>query len=508
MSDTPLKTNVLTDRLLRSWIRCRRKAWLDLNGDSRERLWTAHRTLQLDHQQRSFVALMPNKPEKGLEACKKGAQGVLGLRLKGNNNSGQQLEAHPPLLQRIIGTSIWGDFSYRPVIARQGRRLTREHRLTLGLYSLLLNQLQHADINEGLAVSATNNGLQVERVFIKEGLKRDLSDVLNKLNEDLDLQFPPKQTSDRRKCNLCSWRGICSTEAAEEGHLNEISGIGARRLQILQDLGIKSITDLAAFDPVNLEEELTIFGEQHSEIAMQVVAQAKAQKGKYYERITKSKALPELEKAPGVLLYDIESDPDQRDNFLHGFVSLKHRRNNTWELMRAKYHPMLMLIEHGEALAWQRIKRKLAVYPEWPILHYGETEALSLCRLASRQGASKQELDLLRKRLIDVHARLRTFWRLPLNNYGLKTVACWTGFRWKQTGADGARALLWWRKWRGINKNSSGSNNLLKWIFNYNHDDCLASWAVAEWMLKQDQCLASNCTNPKGILIETPSKPL
>ena len=33
-------------------------------------------------------------------------------------------------------------------------------------------------------------------------------------------------------------------------------------------------------------------------------------------------SLPDLAQAPGVLIYDIESDPDARDDFLHGFLRL------------------------------------------------------------------------------------------------------------------------------------------------------------------------------------------
>jgi uncharacterized protein len=51
MGATPLADNVLTDRLLRSWLRCRRKAWLDRHGDANQRRWTAHRNLLLDDQQ-------------------------------------------------------------------------------------------------------------------------------------------------------------------------------------------------------------------------------------------------------------------------------------------------------------------------------------------------------------------------------------------------------------------------------------------------------------------------
>ena len=65
MGDTPAADNALTDRLLRSWLRCRRKAWLDRHGNPAERRWTAHRNLLLDDQQRCFVALLPRKPGHG-----------------------------------------------------------------------------------------------------------------------------------------------------------------------------------------------------------------------------------------------------------------------------------------------------------------------------------------------------------------------------------------------------------------------------------------------------------
>ncbi|MED5562832.1 MAG: ribonuclease H-like domain-containing protein, partial [Cyanobacteriota bacterium] len=50
-------------------------------------------------------------------------------------------------------------------------------------------------------------------------------------------------------------------------------------------------------------------------------------------------------------------------------------------------------------------------------------------------------------------------------------------------------ALLWWRQWRGSGLQDRGSSYALRWIFDYNHDDCLATWAVAAWLLKQDSLL-------------------
>ena len=486
MGATTPAANMLTDRLLRSWLRCRRRAWLDRHGDPAERRWTAHRNLQLDDQQRCFVALLPQRPGHGRAACFAGAEGVVGLRLKGEGPDGDPLEAHPPLLRRVKGQSRWGAFAYQPVLARQGRRLTREHQLPLALFAHLLEQEQQAPVPDMLVVAGGGRRLELDRVGFSTGLRRQLSESLKKLSSDLGRESPPPLAADRRKCTLCSWRGACNAVAVAEGHLSEVSGIGAKRRDMLQQLGIDGMQDLASADPERLAERMNRFGEQHGEAAHALVAQALAQRDGRVDRLDGSAALPELANASGVLLYDIESDPDARHDFLHGFLCLPRQSDGCWDLASAKYHPLLFLAEHGEHRSWLRLQRLLTRYGQWPVLHYGETETLALRRLAQRQGASERELQALKSRLIDVHARIRRHWRLPLSSYGLKAVAAWRGFHWSQPGVDGARALLWWRQWQGRGFARRGSTHALRWIFRYNRDDCLATWAVADWLLSAD----------------------
>jgi uncharacterized protein len=258
---------------------------------------------------------------------------------------------------------------------------------------------------------------------------------------------------------------------------------------MLQELGIHGLNDLASANPERLAVQMERFGEQHGDVAGALVAQAIAQRDGLVERLDSTLALPELQRAPGVLLYDIESDPDARHDFLHGFLRLPRQSDGGWDLAAATYHPLLVLAEHGEQRSWLRLQRLLSRYEGWPILHYGETETLSLRRLAQRQGASDAQLRRLKRSLIDVHARIRSHWRLPLSSYGLKSVAAWRGFRWSQSGVDGARALLWWRHWVGEGPKRRGSRHGLAWIFRYNQDDCRATWAVAEWLQKEDDLL-------------------
>ncbi|CAI8348160.1 MAG: Uncharacterised protein [Cyanobium sp. ARS6] len=372
------------------------------------------------------------------------------------------------------------------MLARQGRRLTREHRLQLALSARLLAGVQQAPVTDGLALSGAGRYLEKDKVALGENLQRQLDEALRRLAIDLERTDPPPLASDRRKCSLCSWRGVCNAEARRVGHLSEVSGIGAKRREMLLELGIDGLNALADADPERLAEQLQQFGDQHGAVAAPLVAQARAQRNGQAEALTDSAALPELINAPGVLLYDIESDPDARDDFLHGFVCLPRDSDGRWDPQRATYHPLLMLQEQGEARCWKRIKRFLKRYEGWPVLHYGETESLALCKMAKRQGVSDVERHALRCRLVDVHARVRSHWRLPLNSYGLKTVADWLGFGWSQAGVDGARALLWWRQWRGTGPRDRGHDQALRWIFAYNRDDGLATWTVAAWMLAED----------------------
>ena len=470
----------LTDKLLRSWLRCRRKAWLDRHGPRELQRWNAHRSLALQEQLLRFQQLLPHKPSQGLQACQEGNPSVMGVRLRGPGPQGLEVEAHPTLLLRVNTPSRWGGHGYRPVLSRQGRRTTREHRLVLALWGRLLSEHQKAPVPHGLVLAGQGGRLVQERLTLTPALDGQVDDSLGRLAEDLQRPTPPALVNDRKKCTLCSWRQLCDQEAARDGHLSEVSGVGSKRRDLLMQVGIHSLRDLAEAEPSNLAAALEPHGDQHRDMALQLVAQAQVQATGQPQRLLAGDGLGELEQAPGVLIYDIESDPDTAEHFLHGFWILPKPAEGHWPEPApfgsppspGRYRPLLALAEHGEQRLWERLQALFARYPAWPVLHYGETA--------------------LQGRLVDVHLRLRQQWLLPVNSYGLKAVASWLGFRWSQPGADGARCLLRWRLWRqwyapGVPPPSGGKEKgrrELERIFLYNRDDALATWAVAYWLLQ------------------------
>ncbi len=480
------RKDLINDRLLQSWVRCRRKAWLDSHGDKSQKIWTAHKALQLDHQKKSFLAFIQKQPGIGIKACLEGKTDVFGVRVQGEIAQ-ERIKSNLVLSQKTKGKSKWGEFSYRPVITRQGKNITREHKLLLMMNGILLEKIQGFKVNKGVVICLTNNGLKINTVPLHSGLYTDLIETIHKIKKDLSHFIPPPITSNRKKCSLCSWQNFCNQEAINLGDLSEVNGIGKRRKEILNNIGVKSIKDLARENPISLQTKLNTFGEKNNiEIAHQIILQAISQVSGKKKRINTSSSLSEIKKSQGILIYDIESDPDSNHDFLHGFISIKRSKNGSFNLKNAKYHNILNLENDKQELIWKRIKRKLNQYKQWPVLHYGQTELLSIIKIAKINGASTNEIRALKNRFIDIHSCLKSHWILPTNNYSLKAIAKWLGFNWREPNADGPKALLWWRQWKCSRKTGKKYSKNLSLIFDYNRDDCLATWEIAKWILEEN----------------------
>ena len=477
------KSKPINDHLLRSWIRCRRKAWLDIYGDKQNKLWTAHSTLQLNHQIDCFHNLSQKSYGIGIQACEEGKNIAYGVRIKYPLIKNRIIKANLPILRKTSGESIWGNYAYQPILARQGKKITREHKLTLAMTGLLINNLQKFQVQKGLILHKENEVIKVEKIKLSDNINTDLIGSLLNLEKDIESRNPPPITSNRKKCTICSWRKDCDAVAIKEGRLSEVSGIGEKRELLLNKIGINNIEELAKIKHYKLKEKLEIFGTQHGDISKQIILQSQSQSTNRAIKLNPEIELNNLKKAKGLYIYDIESDPDIKHDFLHGFIRLPKNIKNEISLEKTKYSPLLNLEKNTESFLWKRITKKLSINRDYPIIHYGETEPISLLKLGLRQGADPHEIEALKKRFIDIHLLIREYWCLPVRNYGLKSIAEWIGFEWKQSNVDGARALLWWRQWKKSRKINKMYSRNLNSIFEYNRDDCIATLMIAKWLI-------------------------
>jgi len=461
---------------LKSFIRCKRKAWLDFKGKKSFEVWSPHKAIDKINQFQIFSKFCNGEIYTGLKACKNGYQGVIGLKIKGNLFQNINAEIRPQLLVKTKGISKWGPYKYLPAVYKLGHKTTKEHLFDLAFSSILLETFQESKIEKGLVISSYGNKVNVEEIYLNKKLKTKVLNVLLSLNEYLEGHIP-EITQDRKKCTICSWQKFCDEEAKENGYLTDIDGIGSKTASLLKTNGISNIHTLASYKEKQLGEKLSLFNDRKNEKASMFIKQAQAYISREPYYIPNKNDTNDLLKktCSGFYIFDIESNPDDKHDFLYGFLKINNLFTKKEDFI---YEPILNLEKNKEE-PYRQIIKLLSSQKEWSILHYGETEKIAIINIAKKLNFSFDEIDLLTSRFIDLHALIRKSWILPLKNYSLKTVSNWLGFEWMQKNVNGSKALYWW-----IQYQITDNEIFLKKIIQYNKDDCLATLQIAEYLIK------------------------
>tara|TARA_Y100000589_G_scaffold217667_1_gene205255 strand:+ start:4655 stop:6058 length:1404 start_codon:yes stop_codon:yes gene_type:complete len=465
----------LNNLLLKSYLKCKRKAWLDLNGDKELQNWSLQKSIHLINEDNNFKLFSKGELSKGREACKKGYECVLGFRINMKLNHNLRIEVNPALLVKIEGESIWGGYKYIPAISKLGKKTTTEHILDLALCSIMLEKYQNTKIENGLVISNHQNIFRIEKININKRLKNKAINTFHELKDSLTKEIP-KIAENRKKCAICSWQKFCDKEAKSRGFLTDIDGIGAKTASLLKNIGINNINQLAESDKHDLDDKLSLFQERNILRTEKFIEQSKSYITGIPTRVSQDNNLRNLfiKGNQGCYVFDIESNPDENHDFLYGFLSLENIFNNKF-----KYQPILNLNNDYKKMFLKEIFEEISINKNWPILHYGETEKISILNLAKEYNLKSVQLDDLISRFIDLHLLIRKTWILPVKNYSLKSIANWIGFNWEQENVSGSKALYWWIQYK-----STKDDTFLKKIMKYNKDDCLATLNIAKWLLE------------------------
>jgi len=180
---------------LKSFIRCKRKAWLDFKGNKSYEVWSAHKAIDKVNQYQIFSEFCNDEIYSGLKACKNGYQGVIGLKVKGNFFQNFNAEIRPQLLVKTKGKSKWGQYKYLPAVYKLGHKTTKEHLFDLAFSSIKLETFQESKIEKGLVISNFGHKVNVEEIYLNKKLRKKVLNVLLNLNECLE-GFMPEITQD------------------------------------------------------------------------------------------------------------------------------------------------------------------------------------------------------------------------------------------------------------------------------------------------------------------------
>ena len=470
---------LLTDGLLLDYRRCARRAHLNfyepLEKQPEKDFLTKLRQESAAHVKyvlENFYpdAQHPHSPEQDFITRARETEQLMeeGVEFISNGNllfedssKGITLLGSPHLLIKVVGDSIWGDWSYISINIQLGRRPKPEYKLIAGYYAYLLSKVQQKLPDHAQIILRRNN---YHRVNLSEWLPR-MEKALLECLAVLSISQEPEVFISRQHCSLCHWYTHCYYVAQRQKHLSLVPGITPSRYKSLQSLGLSTLDSLAGASTSVLEP---VFGTQvvHS---LKLQAQSLLEKRAF---IKSNYLHPLLLTAPWEFYFDIEAEPEMDLEYLLGVLLVNTK---TKEL---KYYRLLAEDPQQEALIWMQFLKVIDQFPTAPIFHYSEYEPETLKKLAHRYKSPTRLLDALLNRCVDLHRLVTRTVIMPVESYSLKSLANWLGFFWRDPGMSGDQCVCWYDDWLKTRERS-----LLDSIVRYNEDDCMATFYLKQWLL-------------------------
>lgn len=366
--------------------------------------------------------------------------------------------AKPDLLERVSGSSTFGDYYYVACDIKRSRHLKEEYCIQGSFYAEVLRAVQGVKPKQGY-IMRPEGGVEayaLEEYAIKFQLVLDgIERILHGVDE------PHFLTSD---CKQSPWFDECVALSKKADDLSRLNRVWRSEVTALNNAGIMTVAQLAEQNADLLTR--MVHGVTPERLNFLILGAQTLQSGKPLMLGTVD--FPERDDA---LIVDIEADPLRDLHYLFGVLDV-HSGGD-------EFHAFLAKKEDEERAAWEAFVAFMESRPGIPVYHYGWYEQDVFRLMAERYGAPDGFVDDLAARSVDVLERLREAVIFPLSFYALKDIAQHLGFRWRHKDASGLNSVLWYEDWL-----ATQNPEVLQDILFYNEDDVRATWFVREWAKK------------------------
>jgi len=363
----------------------------------------------------------------------------------------------PDFIERTNTPSDLGPFSYRPVDVKIATRAKPEHVAQLAFYGLLLGHAQGLIPQTADIILVDGNRETIELAEHMETVEQAIEHI--QAIQQGERQLPTLSS----ECAMCPWHDYCLRMLYALKDISLLNGLSGTKKGALIGAGYADLPDISNADPEDLNEIKGI-GES---TAQRMVMQAEVLIDGQPRMLT----VPRFPEAEVELYLDMECQQQTQVIYLIGVLECR-------EGSEEKFRPFLAGSPGHEGKMWAEFLAYLESLPDAvAIYHYHHFESTHLTKLVERHGIDEHLEDKLFGNLIDLHRVLKESVVLPLHSYGLKPVAKWMGFEWRETKADAAMSMLWFDLWL-----MTGDRRYLELSVEYNEDDCRATKVVREWI--------------------------
>jgi uncharacterized protein len=478
----------ITASMLYDYVQCPHRVYLDLFGDPDRRdpisafvqlLWergSAFEQETIEKLQIPFENLRVYSAEENerltFEAMERGDSLIYGGRIRIGNLLGE-----PDLIRKEADGYVAGDI--KSGAGFEGRtensvgKPKKHYAVQLGLYTDILDKLGFSagqipfvwDINGEEVIYNLNSPVgKRDTTSLWEFYETCLENVTLIVNQKK--KTLPALCS---MCKLCHWHSFCKSQLKGKNDLSLIPELGRSKRDAILPY-FKNVANLARCDLSDIiQGKRTVIPGVGAATLEKFQERAKLLNQPETGPYLKGKiGLPNFETE---LFFDVETDPMRDICYLHGFVE-RHGQDSISEKYMSFFADQPTPEEEHRAFkeAWKYIQKCQPCL----IYYYSPYERTTWRKLQKRYPnvmteasvenmfSSEVAVDLY----LDV-VKSKTEW--PTNDYSIKTLATYLGFKWRDKEPSGAASIEWYHRWA-----EAGDVAIRQRILDYNEDDCIA----------------------------------
>lgn len=395
--------------------------------------------------------LVYETPEQGfgfvLEQCFSGvdcvAQAPLFYRPEG-------LEGRPDVIEKVPGSSVFGDYHYVVKEIKYAKNIKDHHRLQAAFYNYLLGRIQGFTP----ACFTLINNEHEEFVCDYADYEQQLLDAIEQARQVLAREEPPLPVYGEGE----PWTSYSQRIAQDNQDVSLLYGLGRSVRERLHAIGVYTLDDLRAADKETLLSVKGVGAGTYNKWVQHLRAFEQGEPVKLEE--------PRLPEAEREIFFDIEGDTELGVDYLYGLLE------------DGEFTAFWADGPDDEQRMWERFLAYVDALDDAAIYYYAPYEKQSIRRMRKRYGCPDELYEKLQSMLVDLFPVVKRCFALPLTSYSIKPVASYLGFEWRAQDAGGANSMQWYRSYL------DGQQELKQKILDYNEDDVRATQVLLDWLQK------------------------
>ena len=458
-----MKNNKITRDIFYSFLSCKKKACLKLNGETKSRKTDYH--VLLDEQRNQiktkFIKMLLNAENSHLMAFNNISYRTLSENydyIFDGYFSKDLFRIEVDILEKVSFQSNLGNFSYIPIIPIANDKPTNHDRLFLSLLGLILQFVQGVRPKYGKIIYSDQ--IRIQKIKLDQHFN-----ALELLVRNIENLVQSNQTVSpilNRHCTVCEFRKLCRSCAIEEDHLSLLSGIKEKDIGKYNKKGIFTVNQLSyTFRPRRKRKKSSI-NIIRQNFALKALA-LRENKTYIYEK-------PIFSNKSTKIFFDFEGLPGLGFCYLIGFL-IFDKNSVTMQSLWADS-------KKEEQDIFQEFINIIYDFKDCGLYHYGNYELKHLKRVNKTMDQSNREkANLIIDSCSNILSLIYSHIYFPTYSNSLKDIGKHLGFHWSEKEASGIQSIVWRKKWEATN-----SKKYKRRLIQYNKEDCYALYSVVKFI--------------------------